>query len=384
MARYRPVDVRLWDDRKFLACSDGARLLWVFLLTCPSLPIPGIVVGGDAALAELIGWSPELFRERLGELFQAGLQVAREGRILWLKNALKYQPPMNPNMVKGWAQKWDDIPEGNIKLEVWEALRIACKTWNILFAKLFQKPLGLGSCNGLPNGSGNRSTHEHEHEHEHEHDTEKIYPALARAIPPAPDPEPPPATPPRAPMPLPGAPRPEPTLDAIWAEFEAARAKVGTELRVEITRLTAHDPGRADLAAALSVANTAGRRNDEVAAARKAIAVAAAEAIAGKRELRWLSGVIFEPRNYRALCASSVAEARRPRAARPGEASAPVRKPDPGPVPITIRPEDRMRPGEASIATMLAAAEGRISKAEIGARLFTNDDNPDDSEEQQP
>lgn len=172
MANWRPVDVRLWNDRKFLACSDGARLLWLFLLTCPALPIPGVVLGGDAALAEMLGWTPERLRERFQELSRNGLQVRRETRIVWLPNALKYQPPANPNMVKGWGKKWDDVPEGHLKLELWEALRIACKSWSVLFAKMFAQPLAEGSSNGYTNRSGNGSTHEHEHQHENEHEND--------------------------------------------------------------------------------------------------------------------------------------------------------------------------------------------------------------------
>ncbi len=201
MANWRPVDVRLWNDRKFLACGDGARLLWLFLLTCPSLPIPGVVLGGEAALAEMLGWTPERLRERFAELSRNGLRVRREARIVWLQNALKYQPPSNPNMVKGWGKKWDDVPEGDLKLELWEALRIACKPWSVLFGKLFAKPLAEGSGNGSVNRSGNGSAHEHQHENEHQHDhdpeEEDLSPS-ACAIPPA-VPEQVPTTPPPAP-----------------------------------------------------------------------------------------------------------------------------------------------------------------------------------------
>lgn len=197
MANWRPVDVRLWNDRKFLACGDGARLLWLFLLTCPSLPIPGVVLGGDAALAELLGWTTERLRERFAELSRNGLRVRREGRIVWLQNALKYQPPANPNMVKGWGKKWDDVPEGDLKVELWEALRIACKSWSALFSKMFTRPFADGSCNGSVNRSSNGSTHEHQHDHENEHqhdlyaDSPDAEPAKPPATPLALLPEPP-------------------------------------------------------------------------------------------------------------------------------------------------------------------------------------------------
>lgn len=196
MANWRPVDVRVWNDRKFLAGGDDARLLWLYLLTCPSLPIPGVVLGGDGALAEMLGWTPERLRERFQELSRNGLRVAREGRIVWLRNALNYQPPSNPNMVKGWAKLWDNVPEGELKLELWEALRIACKPWSVLFGKLFKKPELRGIGNGSGNGSADRSPHDHkhDHDHDHQHDPEKSSLAGAPAIQPprAPETQPPP------------------------------------------------------------------------------------------------------------------------------------------------------------------------------------------------
>ena len=193
MAKYRPVDQRVWSDRRFLALSDDGRLLWLFLLTCPSsTPIPGLILGGDAALAEQLGWTAERFRKGFQEVFREGFKVARESRIVWLKNGLKYQPAGGPNAMKCWAGSWDDIPEGPLKREIWEALRTACKSWSVLFGKLFPEPLLDSLENPLPNPSGRGSTHEHEHEHEHEQEREH-----ARAIPqsteltPAPSPRPP-------------------------------------------------------------------------------------------------------------------------------------------------------------------------------------------------
>lgn len=175
--KYRPVYQRLWSDRRFLACGDDARLLFLFLLTCPSLPIPGVIIGGDAALAEQIGWTVERFQERFRELVTNGLEVAREGRIVWLKNALKYQPPANPNMIKGWSKTWDDVPEGQLRSELWEALKIACKSWSVLFSKLFAQPsrprIDNGSANGSSNGSDTGFSHKHQHEHKHQHDLEE-------------------------------------------------------------------------------------------------------------------------------------------------------------------------------------------------------------------
>jgi uncharacterized phage protein (TIGR02220 family) len=153
MAKYRPIDTRVWNDRKFLSLSQDGRMLWLFLLTSPStLAIPGVLVAGEAAIAEQLHWDSKRLRERFGELFQRGLGIKVEGRLVWLCNATKYQPPANPNMIVGWAKCWDDVPECNLKHDIWQALKTACKSWNRTFEKQFAEPFRDGSSNGLGNG----------------------------------------------------------------------------------------------------------------------------------------------------------------------------------------------------------------------------------------
>ena len=222
MANWRPVHASLWNDRRFLSCGDDARMLWLFLLTCPSLPIPGVILGGDASLAEMLGWTTERLRKQFAELSQTGLQVAREGRVVWLRNALKYQTPRNPNMLKGWAKKWDDVPEGRLKPEIWEALKIACKSWSILFGKLFAKPspvcLRVCSSNSLDNSSAH--DHDHYHQNDHENDLGERESSASLAYPVAngmgPNGEPPPPVAQQTAAEKPQRSAPRRALDPAW------------------------------------------------------------------------------------------------------------------------------------------------------------------------
>jgi hypothetical protein len=127
---------------------------------------------------------------------------------------------------------------------------------------------------------------------------------------------------------------PTPSLDSLWSEFEAERQRVGSVIGVKITPLVGHDPGRHDLALALSQVSSVGDRDRVVVDARKAIAVAGAEVESGKRELKWFTGVIFEGRNWRALCGSSVEEARKQRA--PPRGASRDQKPEPNRPPTRI------------------------------------------------
>ncbi len=166
MATYRPVDTRIWSDRKFLSLSDDGRILWLFLLTTSfHKSIPGVIVAGEAALAEDLGWIPERFRKGFAELFAKGMGVAREGRLIWLKNAFRYQPIAGPNSVKGMAKIWDDVPECSLKHELWQALKVACKSWDKLFAKGFREP--------FPEPSPTSSIQDQEQDQEQDQDQEQ-------------------------------------------------------------------------------------------------------------------------------------------------------------------------------------------------------------------
>jgi hypothetical protein len=160
--RYRPVNITVWSDRRFLSLSDNGKLLWLFFLSTPNTcSIPGVIIGGEAALAEQIGWSVEQYRMGYIELEARGLRIRSEGRVTYLSNALKHQKPAGPKAIKGMAKIWDDIPEGSLKDQIWEDLKIATKSWSGVFNKLFPKHHAMGyaqtSMEGLDTGSGSGS-----------------------------------------------------------------------------------------------------------------------------------------------------------------------------------------------------------------------------------
>lgn len=150
MAKYRPVDVRLWSDRKFLSLGPDARMLWLYLLTSPfSLPIPGVIIAGEMAIAEQLGWSVDQLRKGYQEVLGKGLSLRIEGRFVWLTKALSYQKIQGPKHIEAMRKCWDDVPDCDDKLALWQALKIACKTWNRLFDKGFPIPLAIPLVEGL-------------------------------------------------------------------------------------------------------------------------------------------------------------------------------------------------------------------------------------------
>lgn len=141
MTVWRPIHSRLWNDRRFLSMSDRGRLLWLYMLSAPSTPIPGVLITGRARAAEDLNWSPQGVGEGVSEIERTGMQFRWQGRLLWLVNSIKHQPVAGPNAIRAWAVFWDDIPNEPIKHELWQALEAATKRWSKVFREEIREPL---------------------------------------------------------------------------------------------------------------------------------------------------------------------------------------------------------------------------------------------------
>ncbi len=147
MSLWRPVDMRTWGDAKFVGLSDRAKLLWFRFLSGPELTsLPGLIVAGRAQLAEALGWSVEAFEEAFGEAFRQGMVKADwKARVIWLPNAVRYNKPASPNVVKSWRTHFDNVPECSLKDEAYQALEAFAKglgkAFEEAFREAFAKPL---------------------------------------------------------------------------------------------------------------------------------------------------------------------------------------------------------------------------------------------------
>jgi hypothetical protein len=128
LARYRKIDVRIWGDQKFRElspippCGQG---LWLYLLTSPyTTNMPGLYRAGEAALADDLRWPLRAFRRAFAEAALRGMVRADwQAPLVWVPNAIDYNRPESPNVVKSWQNTWDEIPEVALKLEAWTALK---------------------------------------------------------------------------------------------------------------------------------------------------------------------------------------------------------------------------------------------------------------------
>lgn len=119
MAKYRKVDPRIWNDRKFMSMSNDGKLAFFYLLTHPNMTALGAMRASVPGLAAEIGWKLEAFREAFREALVQGMVLHDEkASMVWLPNFLKYNKPESPNVVKAWAGSLDLLPECDLLLDV--------------------------------------------------------------------------------------------------------------------------------------------------------------------------------------------------------------------------------------------------------------------------
>ena len=163
MSKYRKVDPRIWNDHKFRALSDNAKLCFFFLLTHPHMTSLGAMRATTSGLAEELGWSAEAFRKAFLEVLQKGMaEQDQEASLIALPNFIRYNPPESPNVVKAWLGSLDFIPECPLRNRV------------IARAKDFSEGLTEAFARALPEAFAKSMPYqEQEQEQEQEQDKNK-------------------------------------------------------------------------------------------------------------------------------------------------------------------------------------------------------------------
>ena len=163
MGRYRKLDLSVWSDDKFMKLSPAApsgQHLWLYLLLGPhTTALPGLSRIGEAALAEALGWPMAKFRKCFQELQSFGMVKADwDMRVLWLPKAICYNQPANPNVVRGWKDRWDEIPPCPLKEEAWRTYMVTVKAVTPDFKKALTDCFGTGNPDHVGNDQGNSSS----------------------------------------------------------------------------------------------------------------------------------------------------------------------------------------------------------------------------------
>lgn len=108
---YGKVHATFWSSETTGDLSDAARLLALYLMTCPHRTIAGVFRLPMGYAAEDLRWGSERVSEGFRELSESGFATYCERtKWVWVVKHLDWNPPENPNQVKACAKVAASIP----------------------------------------------------------------------------------------------------------------------------------------------------------------------------------------------------------------------------------------------------------------------------------
>ncbi|MFG7180709.1 hypothetical protein ACGYQ5_14370 [Burkholderia pseudomallei] len=166
-SRYRKVYTKVWGDDKFKALSAPppcGRWLWIYLLTGPHTGIiPGLYSLTEAEISEKLHWPISATRRALDEICALDMaKFDREHGVLFIPKGIDYDPPANPNVVRGWKVCWVEVPECDLKREAYAVLKAHVAERGENFERVFEDAIEWPEppnrlLNGFRNHSENHS-----------------------------------------------------------------------------------------------------------------------------------------------------------------------------------------------------------------------------------
>lgn len=174
MARYKKIDVRIWNDAKFNALSSDARLIFLFMLTSPQTTMVGAVPVDKHTVSRILKFDEIRYGIGYKQLSEYGMLEYDEAGIFWIKNFLKYNPPENPKVVISWSSLLDLFPECQLLIKIAKSVLKSCETRGEAYVKAlhpeFKKLAKYDMSNGMPYGIAYHMPYQ-EQEQEQEQDT---------------------------------------------------------------------------------------------------------------------------------------------------------------------------------------------------------------------
>lgn len=148
MTRYRSIHCLIWNDDKFPFATDQCQLVFFHILTTPMSTPFGLYKASVEALAAEKRWDVKAYRKAFEEAFRAGfVKYDERAQVILIPNFLKYNPPNNPNVLKAWANIYEEIPKSPLKDEFFQSLKAFLEDlgegFDKAFAKAWRKPMPI-------------------------------------------------------------------------------------------------------------------------------------------------------------------------------------------------------------------------------------------------
>lgn len=140
MARYRKVDVRIWNDEKFRALTVEAKLIFLHILTHPNMTGLGALRATPGGLADELGISRRRYNRHFRLLlYNVGAKLDPGSALVWLQHWFRYNQPENQNSLKAILKAYDYLPECTIKKEVLTSLQNLLRQMPQTFRDIFNE-----------------------------------------------------------------------------------------------------------------------------------------------------------------------------------------------------------------------------------------------------
>lgn len=106
--RYGKINEAIWGDKKFNSCSDSARLLYMYLLSCSKCNSIGIFQIGMGLIEDEFGHERSVIKALIAELDAADL-LRYENNWIWFNKYLRWNEPTSPNHARRCANDLNDV-----------------------------------------------------------------------------------------------------------------------------------------------------------------------------------------------------------------------------------------------------------------------------------
>lgn len=117
--RYQKIEVKIWNDEKFVTLTDDAKLLFLYLLTCPHSNALGVYVLKLGYIGEDLNWERGRGFEALSKLLQEGLIAYDKAcSLVFVRNYLNYNKVSNENQFKNVREIFFSLPKSELLQEV--------------------------------------------------------------------------------------------------------------------------------------------------------------------------------------------------------------------------------------------------------------------------
>ncbi len=141
---YHRVASKFWSDEKTIAWDDDTRLLGLYLLTCEHRTVEGLFRLPKAYICGDLQWLPERLPKPFGQLLADGFVMYDETTsVMFLPNALQYQKPANPNMVKAAVKAVAALPRSALDQHFYATAERLCKPLAERLPERFSEPPSL-------------------------------------------------------------------------------------------------------------------------------------------------------------------------------------------------------------------------------------------------